>query len=122
MAKIRFRVEASCFLRNSRAVSVFSGGSALIVTTSKSRPRYIRWMVTSSGNSVTQGPDQVAHTLTSRSLFVGFLTSSLIPASSTASRPTGSAAHRLKPSATDARFSDHLIEQPNTLVVATGTG
>ena len=46
----------------------------------------------------------------------------MIPASSIGSSATGSCAHFSSPSFTHARLSDHLTEQPKTLVVSTGTG
>ena len=76
-----------------------------------------------SGNSITHGPHHVAQTLTRRSFFPPSLrASALTPASSIVSRVTGSCAHFSYPSFTQGRLSDHLTEQPKTLVVSTGTG
>src|SRR5690349_18118125 len=89
---------------------------------SKSRRRYIRLMEIKSGNSVTQGPHQVAQMLMRRSLSVGFFISSFNPASSMVFTETGSFAHSSNPFFTSDVFSVHLTEQPNTLVVVTETG
>src|SRR6185312_9548735 len=89
---------------------------------SKSRLRYILFMETNSGNSVTQGPHQVAHTLISLNLSELFFSSSRRPASPMVSRRTGSFAQASFDLLIQSLFSAHLMEQPKTLVVATGTG
>src|SRR6185312_225445 len=89
---------------------------------SKSLLRYIRFMEMNSGNSVTQGPHQVTHTLISLSLSELFVSSSRMPASPMVSRLTGSFAQACFDLLIQSLFSAHLMEQPNTLVVATGTG
>src|SRR5678815_493363 len=88
---------------------------------SKSLPRYILLIVIKSGNSVTHGPHHVAHTFINRSLSELFFSKSFIPLSSIISTSTGSLAHPSLTSAWCSSFSAHLIEQPNTLVVCTGT-
>src|SRR6185437_409966 len=75
-----------------------------------------------SGNSVTQGPHQVAQTLIRSNLSEWFFSSSLIPDSPRVSRLTGSFAQFCFDFSIQSLFSAHLMEQPNTLVVATGTG
>jgi hypothetical protein len=119
---MRFRIEACWDRRKARAASRFSGASALMVTTSKARPRYIRLIATSSGNSVTPGPHQVAQAFTSRSLLEALWTASPRPAASAEASATSSCIHRFCPSAIQPRFSDHLMEQPKTFVFSTGTG
>src|SRR5438128_15432 len=88
---------------------------------SKSLLRYILFIETNSGNSATHGPHQVAHTLIRRSLSEPFLTRSLIPSALMLSRLTGSFAHCSFALLIQPLFSAHLMEQPNTLVVVTGT-
>ncbi len=78
----------------------------------------MRLSETRSGNSITQGPHQVAQTLTSRSFFASPCASAFTPA-----RVDRLQRDRLlRPllealPSTQARLSDHLIEQPKTLVV-----
>src|SRR5882762_7440193 len=88
---------------------------------SKSLRRYILFMETNSGNSTTQGPHQVAQTLIKRSLSEGFFKRSFIPSALMVSRLTGSLAHCSFALLIQPLFSAHLMEQPNTLVVVTGT-
>src|SRR5688572_20844145 len=72
-----------------------------------------------SENSVTQGPHQVAHTFINLNLSELFFSNSLIPGSSINFNSTGSFAQ------SSSCFFDfllaHLTEQPNTLVLVTGT-
>ncbi|MEO6961816.1 MAG: hypothetical protein ABIY90_07615 [Puia sp.] len=75
-----------------------------------------------SGNSVTQGPHQVAQTLISRNLSDLFFNSSSMPETPMVSRLTGSLAHACFDFSIQSLFSDHLMEQPKTFVVAMGTG
>src|SRR6202044_346999 len=84
--------------------------------------RYILFMVIKSGNSVTQGPHQVAHTLISRSLSELFFKRDLRPISSMLSMLTGSFDHSSLALSIQLLFSAHLMEQPNTFVVCTVTG
>src|SRR5262245_66255364 len=93
----------------------------LSVTILKLRLRYIRFMVTNSSSSATQGPHQLAQRLTTRRFFPSFLTSLATPASSIDSSDTGSLSHFASDSTADSRLSDHLVEQPKTRVVSTGT-
>src|ERR1700743_1812016 len=88
---------------------------------SKSLRRYIRFIEMNSGNSSTQGPHQVAHTLISRSLSDPLWTRSFIPSAVIVSRLTGSRAQVSLALLIQSLFSAHLMEHPNTLVVATGT-
>src|SRR6266571_2059839 len=74
-------------------------------------------MVINSGNSITQGPHQVAQTLMRRNFPELFFSNSFTPASSMDSRFTGSFAQSSKAFFTQSFFSLHLIEQPNTFVV-----
>src|SRR6187200_2527158 len=78
-------------------------------------------MVINSENSATHGPHQVAQILMSLNLSELFFTSSFIPASSIISSETGSLAHSSFAFASQFSFSAHLMEQPNTFVVCTGT-
>ena len=98
---------------------------------SNGRLRYMRFMVTNSGISCMHGPHQVAHRFTSSSLpeSVGaalaaeaFFASFSTLARSIVSRVTGSASHFLSDSPTVDCLSAHLVEQPKTFVVSTGTG
>jgi len=82
----------------------------------------MRFMLTSSGSSVTQGPHQVAQTLINRSFFDGFATSLRMPSASIAPSVTSSLFHRSSDSWTESRLSDHLMEQPKVRVVSTGAG
>src|SRR5262245_22371959 len=92
-----------------------------MVTSLKSRLRYIRFISTSSGSSATHGPHHVAQRLTSRSALPSFLASLAAPASSISFSSTGSASHLARDALASALLSDHLVEHPKTRVVATGT-
>jgi len=114
-------VEACLSFRNFSTSARNWGGSALTVTTSNARPRYMRLMFTSSGNSTTHGPHQVAQALISRSFVDSFLARAARPFASIGDTVTSSSAHFLTPSASQPFFSAHLIEQPKTLVFSMGT-
>src|SRR5580704_18322290 len=78
-------------------------------------------MVTKSPNSATQGPHQVAHTFISLNFPELFFINSLTWLALIVSSLTGSLAHSSLALLIQSLFSAHLIEQPNTFVVATGT-
>src|ERR1700678_2107322 len=114
---------AACSLsRNARALSWSLGTSTLTVMRSKSRVSNRREIETKPGNSSTHGTHQVAHTLITRSLFVGLLARAAIPAASTGSIETGILAQASLPSATMFRLVIHLVEHPIGRVISTGTG
>jgi hypothetical protein len=106
----------------SKALSFALFSSMEIVIISKSRWRYIRFIVTSSGSSVTHGWHHVAQTLTRRSFLVSLAASALTAASSISEMLTGSAFHLARDFSASLRLSAHLVEQPKTLVFSTGTG
>src|SRR5438132_13273545 len=93
-----------------------------MVTSWNGRLRYMRFMVTKSGNSATHGAHHVAHTLTTSSFFVSFLASLPAASSSMGSNLTGSLSHCSSDRLASSRLSAHFVEQPNTRVFATGTG
>src|SRR5215831_1133068 len=80
-------------------------------------PRYILFILINSGNSATQGPHQVAHTLINLRESELFFTNSFKPASLMVSIFTGSLAHSWFAFSIQSLFSIHLIEHPKTFVV-----
>src|SRR5258706_12368668 len=96
----------------------------LMVIISKGRLRYMRFISTSSGSSMTQGPHQVAQMLTRRSFLASSLlaTSFLMPSRSMVFRVTGSASHVARDFFTSSFLVAHLLEQRKPLVFSTGTG
>src|SRR5262249_13167841 len=100
----------------------FAESSRLIVTSWNGRPRYIRFIVTNSGSSATQGPHQVAQTLITVSFLDSPFTSRATSGTSIGSSETGSASHLANAFRASACFSAHLVEQPKTRVLSTGTG
>src|ERR1051325_9857283 len=94
----------------------------LMVIISKGRLRYMRFMVTSSGNSLTHGPHQVAQTLINSSFCESFLASALTAAASIGEIFTASASHLASDFLAVSLLSAHFVEQPKTLVTSTGTG
>src|SRR4051794_11956411 len=93
----------------------------LIVIISNGRLRYMRFIVTNSGNSVTHGPHHVAHTFTSSSFCELFLASAFTASASIGEIFTGSASHLASDFFALSVLSAHLVEQPKTFVVSTGT-
>ena len=93
----------------------------LIVMNSNGRPRYIRFIVTNSGSSATQGPHQVAQRFTRRYFFPSFFASASVPASLIVCSVTGAASHFAREATASFRLSDHFVEQPKTRVFGTGT-
>src|SRR5277367_1234624 len=93
-----------------------SGGTALMVTSSKLPLRYILFMVTSSGSSTRQGPHVVAQTFIKSILGVAFVTRVLIVCTSADCKVTGSFSMASNSRAAAALFSDHLMEQPKVRV------
>src|ERR1039458_2743796 len=81
----------------------------------------MRLISTNDGNSFTQGPHQVAHTFINSNLSGLLFMRFLIPTESRVVRVTGCVAHSLSAWAVWLSFSCHLIEQPKTFVVFTGT-
>src|SRR3954470_8346488 len=94
----------------------------LMVINSNGRLRYMRFIVTSSGSSVTHGPHHVAHTFTSSSLCESFFASALTASASIGEIFTGSASHLASDFFALSVLSAHLVEHPKTLVVSTATG
>ena len=108
-------------LEHLEGVVLLSGSSRLIVTSRKSRPRYIRFIVTNSGSSATQGPHQVAQTLTTSNSFVSFRRA--WPPRTRRSLRASPARHPPSPAfLASSRLSAHFVEQPKTRVFSTGTG
>src|ERR1051325_1364984 len=93
----------------------------LMVIISKGRLRYMRFIVTSSGNSLTHGPHQVAQTLINSSFCESFFASILTASASIGEIFTGSASHLAKDFLALSLLLAHLVEQPKTLVTSTGT-
>src|SRR5256885_9571911 len=93
----------------------------LMVIISNGRLRYIRFIVTSSGNSLTHGPHQVAQTLINSNFCESFFASALTASASIGEIFTGSASHLATAFFALSFFSAHLVEQPKTLVTSTGT-
>src|SRR5262245_10699595 len=71
---------------------------------------------------MTHGPHVVDHTLTSRRLEDLFAISDFASLASMGTIVTGRSFQSRSVVATSGRSSDHLVEQPNTPVVGTGTG
>src|SRR5436305_11616692 len=94
----------------------------LMMIISKGRLRYMRFIVTSSGSSLTHGPHQVAQTLISSSFCESFFASALTASASIGEIFTGSASHLARDFFALSVLSAHFVEQPKTLVTSTGTG
>src|SRR6478735_10299483 len=109
------------FFKNCSTLPFFSASSALMLIYSKSLLRYMRLIVMNDGNSVMQGPHQVAQIFIKRSLSELFFTRSFIPFSSIIVTITGSFAQSVFALSTQFSFSAHFIEQPKTFVVGATT-
>src|SRR5688572_3680335 len=94
----------------------------LMVTNSKGRLRYMRFISTRWGSSITHGAHHVAQTLTNRSFLESLARKAFAPARSRGLRSTGSASHFASAFLASSVLVFHFVEQPKTLVVSTGAG
>ena len=119
-----FRPDARCSFRKASTGALFSGGSALTVASSRPAAAVHAVHRDELGElDLTQGPHQVAQTLTRRSFLESFAARALSPAASMGVSATASGVpFLLAPSASQLFLSAHLVEQPKTFVFSTGTG
>ena len=94
----------------------------LTVTRSKARWPYMRYMVSSSGNSSIHGPHQVAQKSINRSLPVEFLRNAFSSSAETRFTLTGCASIFSNSSLVLASLYIHLVEHPTEGVFETSTG
>src|SRR5512132_3128839 len=111
---IRLRTAEWCSSRNFCTGVRSSGVFNATLTNSKSRLRYQRYVVNSSGYSVWHGPHHVAQKLIINVLPVELARSFFNPSSETVSSVTGFAIHSFISLCLPAMAAFHFVLHPNT--------